>query len=459
MIRATSSVGIVMFCFAIFSSTSSLAAAQNYFELIRPSGSQNYVLGCEYTADIKIKTASFSNAADIIVQYNPDKIEVVDGMPEIPGTQILTGTAYQSYIGNKVDTQAGIIRLTGVSIEKVFSGEGIFGRIKFKGKSTDEKTSFAIKYDGEGKSNDSNIAEVNTSSDLLGGANSIDFNFVNGNCAQDTAEPSVEFVEPRQGQNEVPSNIPVQLKISENLSGVDVNSIEVIINGFVFTAASPEVSMQGDASGYLVTIKHYEKIFKESPSTVLVRVKDLAGNQKESSIAFNFKKLEGQMPIGEDSSAPKIQFIKPVNRETITQSETIDFEISDSGSGVDINSLQIILNEARYRYTDNQLSVTQRSGTFRISINGFVPFKDSDYSSMTVFVADKAKNYALEQIRFNIPTKEPSSNGFLSPENSPRFLLFCVTPFMVLVLSIVAFFIWKSKKPKKSDNTTHASAP
>ncbi|MBU0975615.1 MAG: hypothetical protein ABIE03_04325 [Patescibacteria group bacterium] len=91
------------------------------------------LIGCESTVNIQVSTGSnYSNAANIIVNYNPQEIEIIDSDPYTSGIQILPGSAYSNYADNVVDTTNGKIRLTGFSVGSNLSGTKTFGIIKFK---------------------------------------------------------------------------------------------------------------------------------------------------------------------------------------------------------------------------------------------------------------------------------------------------------------------------------------
>ena len=99
--------------------------------------------------------------------------------------------------------------------------------------------------------------------------------------------PTITFITPVNGQIGVPSDADIVVEISNPTYGVDINSVEIIINGVTYTAASPRVSVTGDILDYTFTVTPYDPIFTNQANTVLVKATNLNNNSTQASIVFN----------------------------------------------------------------------------------------------------------------------------------------------------------------------------
>ena len=99
--------------------------------------------------------------------------------------------------------------------------------------------------------------------------------------------PTITFITPVNGQTGVPSDADIVVEISNPTYGVDINSVEIIINGVTYTAASPRVSVTGDILDYTFTVTPYDPLFTNQANTVLVKATNLNNNSTQASIVFN----------------------------------------------------------------------------------------------------------------------------------------------------------------------------
>lgn len=416
--RLFSLVLLSFISFFIFGTKSSRAANDASFQLLAPSNAGTFTQGCIYTSDIRINTgSSISNAADIIIQYEPQKVDIIDGSSDISGVQILPGNAYDAYFGNIVDEAGGVIRLTGVSVSNYLQGESVFGRIRFKAKTGVTNTTFAIHFDGVNVTSDSNVAIAQTSLDALGSVNSLNLNFAPGNCSQDTSAPNITFISPQNGQSGVLTNTQIQLSVSDDLAGVDIAELEVLVNGIRYTHTHQDFSFSGQPNNYSITIRQDNKIFSNAPSVIYVKAADYSGNIKTSSIYINPPSviitptipppptvIPTTGPV--DLVPPYIEFLVPVSRQTISATEVIKFKITDTESGVSVNTLQVFVNDSKYVPTNTAMKLTPVEGGFLIEIADKFTYSSQSASTLFVTVLDNAGNNSTEKLVFNIPPEQ-----------------------------------------------------
>lgn len=265
--------------------------------------------GCVHTLVIDIDAAGENvNAADIEINWNPAEVEIIDSDSNISGTQIGVGNAFEAYFGNQVDASNEIIRLAGGSFTGSLSSKKTFATIKFRSKTGITSTDFDIRFDGVGDTLDSNIADASTSNDLLTSATDGSYIFSPpefGSCQSDTQAPAVTFVSPSSGQNGVPANASIEIKITDNISGVDLNSLTFYLNGEEYKVSDPEVSYSGTPNNYTFTIipRTNNQIMPDVANTLRVTGQDNAGNTFNRQIVFNVPGVT-QAPLPTPPPAP-----------------------------------------------------------------------------------------------------------------------------------------------------------
>lgn len=267
-------ITVGIFCSSFFVAHAVLAAR---FDL-SPATTQ-FIEGCDSAVNIEINAEGReSDAANILVHYNPAQIDIVDADASLPGTQIRNGSAYEAYADNTVLPAEGLIRLTGFSFARRLTGQATFGTIILRGKPGVTATALAIEYVA-GSTTDSNIAEYLTSDDILTGVTNGSYTFKTGTCVADTTPPWVTDPNPAPNATGVPLNVNITFHIKDNQSGVDLTKVSVKINGTEYTLAGPNTfTYTGGSLDYAVTVDPIEDFPSGVPVLVEINGADLAGN-------------------------------------------------------------------------------------------------------------------------------------------------------------------------------------
>lgn len=262
--------------------TSPVFAAK--FEFSPASG--NLVNGCTYNFVIYADaTNESSNAADLIVTYNPAQLEILDSIGAEVGTQVQPGSAYQAYVGNKVDQSGGKITVTAFSVGSNLVDRRPFATLKAR-PLTNGTVNLQIQFTAQGNTLDSNIADSSTSLDILASVTNASFNIISGTCAQDTTPPVVQFISPKLNETGFAGNV-ITLQISDAGSGVQLSSVQIVINGVSYNINSPEVSYQPVNDGYSFTITLPESIESTESGNISVKASDINGNQANAVNLYN----------------------------------------------------------------------------------------------------------------------------------------------------------------------------
>lgn len=433
-IKVLSILFVVVSFFSIYKFNAK-AAVDGQFKMAVPNGGA-LIQGCTYGADIRVNAGSNqSNAADVIVTFDPSKIEIIDSIPSLAGTQIKTGVAYETYPsnGNVVDQTNGIIRLSGVSLSTNFTGEDIFGTIQFRSKPGATNGAFNITFTGAGATLDSNIAEYSTSTDVLSSVTNASMTFTAGACVSDTVPPNVNFVTPINNQSNVPANSNITINLTDSLSGVNISTLELFVNGVLYTSASPQLTVTGSPSSYNLSLDPSDPFYTNAPSNIVVRVRDLAGNLRQSTISFNYPPgptptaAPTPTPTTPDLQAPSIEFVNPIANETIGNSESLVVILRDVGSGINLNNLVLFVNDKKYTINDSTVFSTGNPNEYTITITDNFNYSKVSSSYFSVFVTDLASNPASGNIIFNIPPNVINEDNKTCPTSSPNKPVACPT--------------------------------
>jgi hypothetical protein len=281
------------------------------------------IQSCTGRLQVIIDTAGqTSNAADIILKYDPTKIEIKDAKPTTAGIQIYTGTAYDVYAGNIVDTTNGTIKLTGFNSN--LNGKAVFAELEFNPKAASGSTQIAIEFQGASQLNskDSNIADATTSNDILSSVQNVNISFTSGPCDGDTTAPAISFVSPQHLQQNIPANAQIKFTVSDSGSGVNIQTLQIALNGVQYTASSPGVTITGSSASYEITIIPSQPIPQDTASSMYVNVKDFNGNTREATIVFNVPPdqeiLITPMPFNCPVIPPTLQQCSAVIQQSVT---------------------------------------------------------------------------------------------------------------------------------------------
>lgn len=287
---------MIAICFVSVASASAATFA------ISPT-TENFPRQCTHTVNILINaTGQSSNAAEVIIDYNTSEIQIIDSNNDVPGVQIKAGNAYENYIYNQVDTLSGRIRLAGASFSNMLDSEKIFGSIQFSAFASTNSTTFTIFTNPSSPTKDSNIADSSTNLDLLSGITNATYTFNSEPCSSDTQGPNISFSSPQTGSVDVPLDSNVFVTISDNLSGLDLATVEFIINGVRYTILDPEVEYTESAGEYSFVINPRDNFPDNAATIIIVRAADLVGNISARQSITNVSLEGGECPTDEQEN-------------------------------------------------------------------------------------------------------------------------------------------------------------
>jgi len=395
-----------------------------------------YNQGCSYSVNIIIDTNGVeSNSADIIINYDPFKIDILDSNLIKSGLQIQPGTVYDTYFGNQIDTNTGEIRLTGATFSGSFNGRGTFASIKFKSKSSITSADFNINIIGTGEniSLDSNIVSAISSNDTLSSVINGKYTFISKSCIPDTIAPLIAFITPQNNQTNVLPGSDIQINIQDSDSGIDLSTVKITINDFVYDQNDERFTYTGTDSNYIITIDPYTDFPLDKISTITTRVEDKEGNISKSSITFNTPKTP------EDREAPLITFLHPKEGDTIGLTDRISIRIIDKDSKVNINAVELTLNGVIYTLNDSEFTYIEDVNGYIIYLQPSSPLPTNKSSKLTIFSQDNLGNIILQSITFNVPKVIP-------PKTEISKIISHIGGFLLEATDLTTKFIDKSEE-------------
>lgn len=136
--------------------------------LIAPE--KDYKLGDSIEVTVGVSTGeSVTDGTDVVIKYDPKVLEASSGAFE-------KGTIYSEYPNIKVDSQDGLIQLSGISSTagQGFQGVGVFGRLNFKTKAQGS-TTLSVDF-VKNATHESNIVENQSGKDVLVGVSNLNLN-------------------------------------------------------------------------------------------------------------------------------------------------------------------------------------------------------------------------------------------------------------------------------------------
>jgi len=337
----------VFLCFYVFMfCANSVSAAKLY---LSPSSAE-YHNGCSVKVDIMVDTEGVdTSAADAVLTYDPAQIEV---------TALNSGNAYQTYLGHSYT--GGTITLTGFNIMSATSGVARFGSFNFFGKPG--ITAAAINFNfTPGATTDSNVADMG-SNDILSSVGTGNYTFSVGPCFPDNQAPRVVSTNPSQGATGIPLNSNVSFRITDNQSGVDLNSLAITIEGISYTKEGDNTfSSSGDLLDYTITIDPAIDFVDGEQVDVRIEARDLDGNIM-SPYNFYFNRPEV------DRNAPFVTDMFPANNQLNVPLDTnISFNIQDITPGVDISTVRLSIDGAAY--DSSEFTYTGDASNYRVVVD------------------------------------------------------------------------------------------
>jgi len=135
---------------------------------------------------------------------------------------------------------------------------------------------------------DSNIVETKSSDDLLASVGSAAYTFSEGNCYGDVTPPTITPIHPQNYDINVDKDSEIEVEICDDDSGVNPESIKIIIDGTSYSNKDiNSFFYTGDSSCYSIRLVPKSRFKENTPVLVIFKAADFKGNQASKTIIFN----------------------------------------------------------------------------------------------------------------------------------------------------------------------------
>lgn len=201
----------------------------------------------------------------------------------------------------------------------------------------------------------------------------------------DNDPPYVQNTNPGPGDTNVPLDSNISLHVLDDISGVDITTIVVTIDGTSYRNGDPGVTIGGSPGDYFITIDPSVDFVVDTPVFVTVEATDLKGNAMVPyNYSFNHPLADNQPPYV-NNPLPT-----PGNR-TVPLDANISFYLRDNVSGVDLTTVVVNINGVEYKEADF-MTLTGDKNDYFIEIDPSVDFPEGVEITVTVDAIDQRGN-------------------------------------------------------------------
>ncbi len=253
--------------------------------------------------------------------------------------------------------------------------------------------------------------------DSVGHMDSLTYKF---SAWEDLVGPEFINLKPLPDTQDVPSDSPVYIGVQDKLSGVNLESFVLKVNGAIIPRESITV-IEKETKYNSIDLQNNQQVpeyyyLKYKPSQrfvggALVQIelfaKDLAGNpSKNFKYSYNIYK---------DKTAPVIKLIQPPSLNNVARKTPVEFEVYDPESGVNMLLTQLWVNGNKISISPTQMSgdilihvLTDSLGVFEYGAQ--IPFK-------IVAVNNDGLTVILEDLFQIIKDTTPPIIKLIQPQN------------------------------------------
>lgn len=189
---------------------------------------------------------------------------------------------------------------------------------------------------------------------------------------QDSVPPYVTGSDPTPGSKDNPLSSNVVLHVRDDLSGVDLNTVSVNVDGVNYKINSTGFSYSGNKSDYFIVIDPLSDFASKAPVFVEVTANDLAGNAMNTYLySFNHPDEDVTPPYVENSAPQPGELGVPLDAN-------ITFRIRDNLAGVDIDTLFVKMDGKIYNSDSPELTFFGSSKNYSIAIDPLANLSDQE---------------------------------------------------------------------------------
>ena len=192
---------------------------------------------------------------------------------------------------------------------------------------------------------------------------------------------------PDAEESEIDIDAYVTFKLTDEIDGIDLSSVAVIIGGTEYTVGDDGFVHSGgnvSENEYSITIIPVTQFGYNQSVDVTVDCRDMAGWQMpEESYRFYTR---------EDTDAPYTDSWNPApNEENVPIDKNISFHVYDNGEGVDINSVVVGIQGTNYYNGNSYFDYSGDPNDYQITIDPPLDFDYGENVSVSIDASDRAE--------------------------------------------------------------------
>ena len=199
----------------------------------------------------------------------------------------------------------------------------------------------------------------------------------------DSVPPYVTPLYPSAGSSGIPVDSDVTFYISDDVDGVDINTVQVNINGMSYSNNNGSFFYSGTPLEYIITINPPMNFTYDDLIEIQVDAADLEDPANVmTTYSYSFQTIEDLQP-------PYIGGLDPEAGEISVPQETdIEFIIFDSGIGVNLTSVVVEIEGVTYTHNNSSFFYTGNANAYQIVIDVPVDFELAEIVTVSINASD-----------------------------------------------------------------------
>ncbi len=199
----------------------------------------------------------------------------------------------------------------------------------------------------------------------------------------DSVPPYCSPLYPTAGATGIPVDTDVTFHIYDDVDGVDINTVEVNINGIIYNNDSSSFFYSGTPFDYIITINPPMDFLFDDLINIQVDATDLENPANVMpTYSYSFQTIEDMQP-------PYIGGLDPdAGAVNVPQDTDIEFIIYDSGIGVNLTSVVVEIEGVTYTHNNGCFSYSGNANAYHIIIDVPVNFALAEIVSIAINASD-----------------------------------------------------------------------
>ncbi|MBZ0266109.1 gliding motility-associated C-terminal domain-containing protein [bacterium] len=193
--------------------------------------------------------------------------------------------------------------------------------------------------------------------------------------------PYLFDLDPRPSAQNVSVEDTLKLKVDDDEEGIEIDNFFVSLDNIRYESDAPQFSYEEDDGRFSLQFIPDDPFDLDVPIDVGLQFLDRSGNRS----AF----LSYQFITGRDNRAPVVSNLSPeIDESLVPTNTTVEFSIADPGSGVNIQSIRVIVEGDTARMGSPTLSITGIQENYYVIYNSVDDYEANSEIEVRIDAAD-----------------------------------------------------------------------